>query len=181
MRTKLLCRLAPGPALLGAVLALVAGAALATSAPPDRVSVTWAPTQQLTEVKDNPMQRGWLRPEEWEHQLGDHLRRRADRVLAPGERLDVRIDDIKLAGAFEPWHMRPGMEDVRIMKDIYPPRIDLHYRLIASDGSTIREGDAKLRDQAYLQRATAANTTDPLRFDKRMIDDWLRHEFGRKG
>lgn len=179
MRTRFSRLSAPGRLLAAAALTLVAGAAFALSAPPDRVTVTWAPTKQLTEVKDNPMRRGWLRPQEWEQQLSDNLRRRADRLLPPGERLDVHVDDIKLAGSFEPWHMRPGMDDVRIMKDIYPPRMDLHYRLIASDGTTIREGDAKLRDMAYLQRPVA-DSTDPLRYDKRMIDEWLRKEFGPK-
>lgn len=168
-----------GRALAATALAFVAAAALARSAPPDRIEVTWAPTKQLSEVKNNPSHRGWMRPNDWEEQLGDYLRRQADRVLPPGERLQVHVDDINLAGEFEPWHIEPGMEDVRIMKDIYPPRMDVHYKLLAADGHVIREGEAKLRDPGYLQRAVA-NTTDPLRYDKRMIGDWLRREFGRR-
>jgi len=45
------------------------------------------------------------------------------------------------------------------------------------DGSTIREDEAKLRDGSYLQRSIPTNT-DPLRYDKRMIGEWLRKEFG---
>jgi Protein of unknown function (DUF3016) len=161
------------------VLLLVAAPPTATarSEPlPDRVSVTWAPTDQLTEVKNNQMSRGWLRPKDWMDSLGKEFRTRADRVLPPGDKLDIRVDDVKLAGAFEPWR-RANLQDVRIMKDIYPPMMKLHYKLVAADGSTIREGDATLRDSSYLQRAIG-NTTDPLRYDKRMIDDWLRKEFG---
>jgi hypothetical protein len=157
-------------------LLLIATIASAAKPLPERVQVTWAPTEQLTEVKNNQVARGWLRPKDWMASLGDHLRRRADRILPPGEQLQVHIDNIKLAGAFEPWH-RPGLDDVRIMKDIYPPTMDLHFKLLAADGTVIREGAAKLRDMAYLQRAIA-NSTDPLRYDKRMIDDWLRKEFG---
>jgi hypothetical protein len=163
-------------ALPALFLLLTAMSAAAVPAP--QVEVTWAPTDQLTEVKDNRIGRGWLRPGEWQHQLADHLAQRAARVLPAGERLQVHIDDIDLAGSFEPWH-RPGLEDARIMKDIYPPRMDLHYRLIGADGETIREGSAKLRDVAYLQR-TATLSTDPLRYDKRLIDDWLRKEFQRR-
>ena len=158
--------------------AAFAGHAFARSPLPERVQVTWAPTEQLTEVKDNQFQRGWLRPKDWMQALSDHLRRRADRILPPGEQLHVKIEDIKLAGAFEPWH-RPGLDDVRIMKDIYPPDMKLHFTLLAADGSTIREGDAKLRDSSYLQRSIA-NTTDSLRYDKRMIDEWLSKEFRPK-
>ena len=143
--------------------------------PPDRIQVAWGPTDKLSEVKDNPMQRGWLRPADWQKDLGDFLRARADLILPPGQHLDVMIDDIKLAGDFEPWHGSNAW-DIRILKDTYPPRIDLHYRLTDASGSTLREGSDKLRDMAYLQR-TVTTSTDPLRYDKRMIEEWLRTEF----
>jgi len=163
-------------ALLLLTASAVAGAAVDNL--PARVQISWAPTERLSEVRNNQAGRSWLRPEEWEKQLAEQLRKSGDRVLPPGQQLRVQINDVKLAGAFEPWH-RPGLDDVRILKDIYPPTMDLHYTLLAADGATIREGDAKLRDSAYLQRAVA-NTTDPLRFDKRMIDEWVRKEFGTK-
>ena len=159
--------------LLGLAVAATTAEAVAA-----RADVTWAPNPQLSEVRDNPMRRGWLRPEEWQKQIGDEFGKRAERVLPPDQHLEVHIDDIKLAGDFEPWHTRPGLDDARILKDIYPPRIDLHYKLLASDGRVVREGDAKLRDSAYLQRAVP-NSTDPLRYDKRMIDEWLAREFKR--
>ena len=167
--------LSPRWLVLGAALLLTATAASAVPAPSDRVQVSWAPEQQLAEVKNNQFHRGWLRPKDWMQSLSDHLRQRADALLPPGEKLDVTIDDIKLAGDFEPWH-GPDAEDIRFMKDIYPPRIDLHYRLLGPDGTVLREGSSKLRDLAYLQRVTP-NNTDPLRYDKRMLDDWLRKEF----
>ena len=159
------------------VLAAAIGSAGA-NVPASRVQVTWAPEQQLSEVKDNPMHRGWLRPKDWEKSLGDHIAFRADRLLPAGEQLQVTIDDVKLAGAFEPWRS-PDAQDIRFLKDIYPPRMDLHYRLIGADGRVIREGSARLSDLAYLQHTTPTST-DQLRYDKRMIDDWMRREFGAK-
>jgi len=160
-----------------AMLALASTAAMANT-DSSRVQVTWAPDQQLSEVKDNPMQRGWLKPKDWEKMLADHLAQRADRLLPPGEQLQVTIDDVKLAGSFEPWQ-GPAAQDIRFLKDIYPPSMDLHYRLLGADGATVREGHAKLRDLAYLQH-TVPSSTDQLRYDKRMIDDWLRREFAAK-
>jgi len=143
-----------------------------------RVQVNWAPEQQLSEVKDNPSHRGWLRPKDWEKTLGDYIAQRAEHLLPPDQLLQVTIDDIKLAGAFEPWQ-GPAAQDIRFLKDIYPPRMDLHYRLTAADGSVIREGTSRLRDLAYLQH-TVPTSTDQLRYDKRMIDDWLRREFAAR-
>jgi len=161
--------------LLALLLAIGTSSAFANS--PSRVQVTWAPEQQLSEVRDNQFQRGWLKPKDWEKALGDYLQLRADRLLPAGQRLEIAIDDIKLAGSFEPW-LRPALDDARILRDIYPPRMNLHYKLLAADGSTIREGEGKLHDLGYLQRSVNA-ATDPLRYDKRMLDDWLRREFAR--
>ena len=141
-----------------------------------RVSVNWAPINTLSEVKQNPTYRGWLRPEDWTKELSSYIRQRADAQLPPGQQLDVTIDDIKLAGDYEPWR-GPNAQNIRIMKDIYPPRIDLHFRLIGADGKTLREGPAKLRDLSYLQNNVVPTETDPLRYDKHMIDTWLKSEF----
>jgi Protein of unknown function (DUF3016) len=165
--------------LAAACLIFAVGTAPARSAVPlpERVQVSWAPNDQLSEVKDNPSWRGWLKPADWQKSLSEHLRKRADRVLPPGQQLVVTVNDIKLAGDYEPWR-GPNLQDVRFMKDLYPPRMDLHYKLVAADGSTIREGDSKLRDMAYLQHSVPFEN-DPLRFDKRMLDDWLTKEFAR--
>jgi hypothetical protein len=159
------------------VLAGSLASARDTAPLPARVQVAWAPTETLSEVKDNPLQRGWLRPEDWMKSLGDYLRTRADLVLPAGQQLQVTIDDIKLAGDFALFS-KPGAQDIRFLTDLHPPRIDLHYKLLGGDGTTIREGQGKLRDLSYLQR-TVPTSTDPLRFDKRLIDDWLRKEFAR--
>lgn len=163
------------PSLVWALLLLLTASAVAQASDTARVQVTWAPNDQLSEVRQNSMHRGYLQPAQWQQSLGDYLRRRAERLLPAGQQLDVTIDDIKLAGDFEPWR-GPDMQDVRFMKDIYPPRIDLHFRLTGASGATLREGSAKLRDLAYLQHALP-NDSDPLRYDKRMIGDWLRAEF----
>ena len=152
--------------------------ATASAVPTDRVQVSWAPTDKLTEVRDNQMERGWLRPDDWMRSLDKEWRRAGEHSLPAGQQLQVTINDIKLAGSFEPWR-RFDQQDIRIMKDIYPPHVDLHYKLLAADGSVIREGDAKLRDGAYLQHAIGS-TTDPLRYDKRLINDWVRHEFAAR-
>ena len=163
--------------LVPALLLLLVASAMAQAADTSRVQVNWAPNDQLSEVKQNSSHRGYMEPAQWQKALGDYLRRRAERLLPPGQRLVVTIDDIKLAGDYEPWR-GVDMQDVRILKDLYPPRMDLHFRLTDASGKTLREGSAKLRDLAYLQRGLP-NDNDPLRYDKRMIGNWLGAEFGR--
>ncbi len=162
------------------VLLTAMGLAGVACADTSRVSVNWAPTDTLTEVKDNPSQRGQMRPQDWMGDLAAFLQKRADKQLPAGDRLEVTIDDIKLAGGFEPWH-GPNADNIRFMKDVYPPRASLHYKLVDADGHTVREGSNKLLDLGYLERPPLPTDTDPLRFDKRMLDDWLKKEFRGDG
>ncbi|HET7064424.1 MAG TPA: DUF3016 domain-containing protein [Rudaea sp.] len=163
-------------ALAMALFFVASSAAIASPELPSRVQVAWATPANLAEVKNNRMRYGIMRPEDWMQSLGDYMRARADRVLPEGQQLQITVDDITLAGSFEPWH-GPALYDTRFMKDIYPPRMKLHYKLMASDGSTLREKDVRLIDMGYLQHTGLPTDIDPLRYDKRQILDWLNHEF----
>ena len=143
-----------------------------------RASVDWTDPAGFREVRESHG-RGMLRGTAWLDTLKTHLERRATRVLPPDRHLEVTFTDIKLAGAFEPWR-GPHYDDVRIVKDIYPPRIDLRFVLKSGDGSILAEGERTLRDVGFLTRGMA-NTSDPLRYERRMLDEWLDREFVRAG
>ena len=67
------------------------------------------------------------------------------------------------------------MDDVRIVKDIYPPRIDLQFRVRDAKGNVIKEGERKLRDLSFMMNLRL-NNHDPLRYEKTLIDDWMRKD-----
>jgi hypothetical protein len=108
--------------------------------------------------------------------LSDHLIRRASQRLAQGQKLEVWITDVDLAGDFEP-HQRYSSE-VRIVRDLYPPRIDLRFRLADASGAVVKEGTRTLRDAGFLLHRSG-DSSDALRFEKSMLDRWLEAEFGR--
>src|SRR3546814_11046902 len=63
------------------------------------------------------------------------------------------------------------------MRDVYPPRITLDFKLVGADGNVLAQGTRELSDIAYLQRGSPLADSDQLRYEKRLIDDWLRKEF----
>jgi hypothetical protein len=89
-------------------------------------------------------------------------------------RLEVHFTDVQRAGSFEPWR-GPQAADVRIVRDIYPPRIDLRFGLLDADGKLLREGSRQLRDATFMMRPDLY-PNDPLRYEKTLLDDWLREE-----
>lgn len=155
-------------------LAFACAIAAADDSPPP-VKVDWTDPSEFAEVRQNAC-RNRVKPEEWLGELARHMQRRAGKVIAAGQHLDVTLTDIRRAGACEPWR-GPQWDDVRVVKEIYSPRIDLRYTLTTADGKLVRSGEATLRDAAFISRATATRDDDPLRYEKRMLDDWLRREF----
>ena len=108
-------------------------------------------------------------------QLARYVQTSAAKPLQAGQTLDVTLVDIKRAGDYEPWH-GPRGSDIRIMRDIYPPRITLQYTLKDASGRIIDEGDARLSDSGYLHNIGLKSDTDPLRYEKRLIDDWVKRQ-----
>ena len=95
--------------------------------------------------------------------------------LPAGERLQLTIVDIDRAGDYEPWR-HPGQQDIRIIRDIYPPRMTVAFKRFDAGGALLAEGERRITDPAFLINAAPFNDTDPLRYEKRMIDSWLRRE-----
>ena len=154
------------------MLAADAPRALPESGP---VSVRWNDPATFTELRHSrnrwESERG-----DWLNTLAEYLRKRAEAQLAAGERLELTITDLDLAGDYEPW-LGLQHQDTRIVRDIYPPRMTVQVRHFDASGALVSEGERKLSDPAFLLGTTPINDSDPLRYEKRMIDSWLRREF----
>ncbi len=113
-------------------------------------------------------------------ELNDHLADLGRRAIPEGQRLEIRFTNIDLAGDFEPWR-GPQFDQIRILKEIYAPRMELDYRLVdAASGAVIRQGTEKLVDMGYLMNLPMMSSNDTLRHDKQMLTDWVRREFRGK-
>ncbi len=168
-RFALLAAIAIGTAALSPVAAAAPPVEPATA----RVQVTFQNPQNFSEerefgMQDRSLHKAYLEP------LKNYLVKRASAMLAPGQRLQVTITDIKLAGAYEPWR-GPQWGYVRMMRDMYPPRIDLDFVLTDGQGKVLRQGSRKLRNLGYLSSGVnMPGDTDSLRYDKALLNHWLR-------
>ena len=95
---------------------------------------------------------------------------RLDKKLPAGQSLRIEVLDIDLAGRLYP---RRSGDDIRILNGGADwPRIHLRYTL-EQDGKLLRSGDEQLSDMAYQDRLGRTSDSDPLRYEKRMLDDWF--------
>lgn len=153
---------------------LAAGAAVAADARPSRIAVEFVAPERFTDVKAS------ARPSAAESAgiLADverFIREAGERHVPEGRSLSIRVTDIDLAGEFEAWR-GPRFEHTRFMREAYPPRIALEFQLRDADGRVVFEGARTLRDPIYLTRSMRV-TNDRLRYEKSLLEDWLRAEF----
>lgn len=139
------------------------------------VSVDWTDPAQFSEIRYS-MNRWEAKRGNWVEQLAKHLQTSAEKRLAPGERLQVTLTDITRAGDYEPWH-GANAQDTRIVRDIYPPRISLTFKRTDAQGNVIAEGERKLSDSGFMYNGSTIGSNDTLRYEKRLLDDWIRKEF----
>lgn len=130
--------------------------------------------KNFTDVKDGLMESDKGR-EATLAEIKEYIVKSARRYLAPGQKLAVTITDVDLAGEYEPWH-GPRLDDVRIVREIYPSRINLTFRLTNADGEIVKEGERKLCDLSFMLRLVF-DSNDPLRYEKGLLDDWLSEAF----
>lgn len=141
-----------------------------------RADVMFFEPHKFTDVRDSYM--GDHERTTYLESIRDHLLEQAKYYVPEGHRLSVTFNDIDMAGDFEPWR-GPRWDDVRIVKDIYPPRISLVFRMTDAQGNVVKEGKRDLRDLAFMMKINMSFRDDPVRHEKALLDDWLRDEFPR--
>ena len=155
---------------VGLALFMLAAAASAVSS--GTVSVrydrpeTFTETRELRAFAPSEVNSGYL------DTLKSYIQARAAKVLQPAQTLDIVITDIDRAGSYLP--SIGAVQPVRVVKDVYPPRISLHFRLLDGQGHVLREGERKLTNLGFMQStAGGVASSDPLRYEKALINRWL--------
>ena len=162
-------------ALLCAASAGRAFAAAPTAPKPEpRVSVIFVEPQKFTDVKYDS--RSDNSPDLLD-QIQKFMCETGESYVATGMHLAIKVTDITLAGKFEPWR-GSQFDDVRIVRSIYPPCFKLDFRLTDEKGNVVKAGTREITDLAF-QLRTAWPLGDHLRYEKDMMRDWFRQEFGR--
>lgn len=144
-----------------AVLAVLAAAPVQAG----QVSVSFVDPQQFTDIgfgkvpRDRNLQT-----------LHEHMMRWGQR-LPQAQSLQIEVLDVDLAGIERPVGFDPF---VRVLNGrVDGPRMTLRWMLREGD-TVVASGRDELSDMSYLQRLAGVFRNEPLFYDRRMLDDWLR-------
>ncbi len=101
--------------------------------------------------------------------------RRAKSTLPEGGMLKMSVTQLDLAGEFEPW-LRHNLDDVRIVKSIYPAFIEFDYQYMDANGTVIAEGNERLRDNIIYPnvRVRFMRNSENYPYIKSLVIDWMR-------
>ena len=153
-------RLMTKPLLAAAAVVLLAsGAAWAD------VSVTFVKPEEFIDMPRSPIERERVQKDFAQYFAS------LNKQLPAGQNLKIEVLDIDLAGQL--WPRRSGGEDIRIMRGGADwPRMHLRYTL-EENGQVLRSGDDDLSNMMYQQSMSRHSDSDPLRYEKQMIDEWF--------
>lgn len=133
-----------------------------------QLDVRYIAPENFTDMKNT-----WVTQENLLATLTAHLQKLGQKYLPEGQRLQIEITDIDLAGSIEyPRNAGP----VRVMRQFTPPSITLRWHL-QSAGKDSPLQDVTLRDSNYQMNINAYSEGDPLRYEKQMLDDWFKRSF----
>ena len=157
-------------------LALAAGFASPVVAAPktvENVTVKYQDPDKFTDVREN---NSTITSTYYLDTLRDYLQQTASPLLSPGQKLVITVTDIDLAG--ENLFNQPNM--IRILKDIYAPKVELKFQLLGADGTVVKEGERRLLDLDYLMQAGQIGSNESLYYDKQLLKKWVQQEFHAK-
>jgi hypothetical protein len=154
--------------LILSLLALVAVTASAQTG--GSVQVSFVQPSNFSDVRDSAH-----RTEDTLAALQRHFEVIGAQFLAAGQTLKIEVLDVDLAG-----EVRHGMRanDIRVLRGRADwPRLQLRYTL-ESPGAAAKRGAATLADMAYLERSLPLLNNEALPYERRMLEDWFKAEFG---
>lgn len=111
----------------------------------------------------------------WVEALCEHIADKIAASLPDGERVEVRISDIRRVAAM-PGAARTTSGSEPAGQDVVPPRIVLSFKRLSPKGKVLQTASRTLQDSS-LQLKGRRYTGDKLRYEKALVDDWVSKDF----
>ncbi len=162
-----------GLAALAAALGALSPAPARASAPPPapRVLVTFDHPEKFLDIRDN-----YFPSAEGKERILEAIRatvaERAPLYLPKGDSLYLTFINIKLAGIY---HVGSVSGETRTLLRSTPPLFMFGWAVTDTSGRVVKRAWERLEQQDLMDLYSHADSGDPLRFEKAVLDDWMRH------
>jgi hypothetical protein len=134
------------------------------------VKVEWQDPKSFRDVKSSGDIQSRFENRTFEA-LTKNLNKEAAKILKPNQKLEMVVTDLDLAGDVRPT-FGATMNDLRVVEDVYPPRITFSYKVTEGD-QVIIAGDEKLTDLSFMYSINK-NNNKTNRYENALLTSWLK-------
>jgi len=100
--------------------------------------------------------------------LDKHIAKLVEK-LPDNQKLMIQVSDLDLAGDVN----AGGIRRIRIVKELFFPRIKFSYQLVDENNNEISTGEVNLKDMNFMMSSSLRYRNDFLGYEKQMLDDWF--------
>jgi hypothetical protein len=82
------------------------------------------------------------------------------------------VTDVDLAG-------EARTSDVRIIRDLFPPRVEFSYKLLDAGNNVMGEGKENIRNLSFLTNSSLRHRHEAFGYEKQLLEDWFKDTFSQ--
>ena len=135
------------------------------------VNVTWTNPDKYRDIHAGNGSKSHFRKSMFKD-LEKHIAKLAEGLPA-NQTLVIEVTDIDLAGDV---HFG-GVRQLRIVKDIYYPRFEFEFKLLAADDTVILTKKENIKDMGFMSNTHMKYRNKSLGFEKQLLDEWFKDAF----
>ena len=133
--------------------------------------VTWTDYKKYRDIREGNENRKNFRERTFKG-FEKHFAKLAQQ-LPENYTLKIDVTDVDLAGDTN----AAGIHRMRIIKDIYFPRMNFSYQLVDENSKEIKAEEVVLRDMNFMSGSNLKYRNQSLGYEKKMLDDWFKDTF----
>lgn len=139
-----------------------------------QAEIEWIKPEKFTDIRPANESRSNLHKRIFK-ELEQHFSQLAEK-LPEGQMLKVSVTNLDLAGDVR-YMVGPNNATIRVVEDLYFPKMKFDYQLIASDKSVISTAKVDIKDMSFNTGVRSSLSSKAFHYEKSMIDDWFYKTF----
>lgn len=133
--------------------------------------VVWSHYEKYRDIDSGQESRKYFRERTFK-EFEKHFAK-LSKKLTQGLILKINVTDVDLAGETR----KGSINQFRVVKEIYYPRINFSYEIVNTNRSIITSGEVVLKDMNFMMGANIKYRNKTLGYEKKMLDTWFTNTF----
>lgn len=139
-----------------------------------QAEIDWVEPDKFTDIRPGNESRSNMQKRVFK-ELEQHFSELAAK-LPEGQTLKISVTNLDLAGDIR-YMVGPNNATIRVVEDLYFPKMKFDYQLINSDKSIISTAKADIKDMSFNMGVRSSMNSEAFHYEKNMIDDWFYKTF----